>query len=86
MLDFRQKGSEDGRSMELSRLDQVDDFHTRGSEYFNTFAFIIIIIIITALKRIKIYKLSRRILFFDDSITSRNAITPNIPFYLLRIS
>jgi len=70
MLDFRHLGSEDGRSTEQSRSDQVEDLHTRDVEYFNTLAIIIIIIIITtttiANKRIKICKLFRQILFSDD--------------------
>ena len=63
MLDFRHLGFKDGRSTELSRSDQVEDLHNMGVKYFNTLAIIIIII---AIKRIKIYKLFRQILFFDD--------------------
>ena len=53
MLDFRQKVSEDRRSMEISRSDLLDDFHTSDVEYFNTLAIIIIIIIIIIIKKLR---------------------------------
>jgi len=64
MLDFRQKVSEDRRSMEISRSDLLDDFHTSDVEYFNTLAiFIIIIIIIIIIKKLRFISYSEEMNF-----------------------